>query len=286
MDRISPCLWFNNQAEAATEYYSNIFTDSKIGEPTRYSEASAKISGQKPGTVMTIPFELENLKLIALNGGPQFKFTPSLSLFVACESEFEIKEKWDLLSRGGTVRMGLDQYPWAEKYGWTADQFGVEWQLILAPRPEKIVPALLFVDNLFGKGYEAIQYYMSIFKDSNIDMLSRDEKTDSVLHCSFNLDGQNIVLMEGQGNHGHKFNHATSLIVSCDSQEEIDYFWSKLSAGGAQEQCGWLTDKFGVSWQVVPRTLNDLMAEPKKAERVMNQILGMKKLELEELKQA
>lgn len=286
MQNIGTCLWFDNQAEEAAEYYSTVFKRTKVGRVARYGEAGAKVSGQKAGTVMTVDFELEGLKITGLNGGPMFKFTPALSFFVSCDNQEEITEKWKKLSAGGKVRMALDKYPWAEQYAWTADKFGVEWQLILSPRKEKIVPAFLFVDKLFGKGEEAINFYRSLFKNSEIETMVRDEKTKSVMHSWFTLNGQSFVLMEGQGEHGYTFSLATSFVVNCDTQAEIDTYWETLSAGGEKSQCGWLTDKYGVAWQIVPAAMDQWMSTPSKAEKVMSAMLTMKKLDMATLKAA
>lgn len=286
MKDISSCLWFNNQAEEAAQLYTTVFPNSKIEAISRYTEASAQKSGLKPGSVLTVALRLENLRIQALNGGPVFSFTPALSFFVSCSSEAEIDQAWNKLSQGGQPRMELGKYPWAEKYGWTSDKYGMEWQLILAPSEFKIVPSLLFVDELFGKGEEALNYYLSIFPNSKIRTLARDEANKTIAHCAFTLNGHGFALMEGQGKHGYTFTPAHSLSVSCDDQQELDYFWEKLSAGGTIQQCGWLTDKFGVSWQVVPKVLPDLMTTPGKSEKVMSALLQMKKIDIETLVQA
>ncbi len=156
LQRISPCLWFNDNAEEAVKFYTSIFKNSQTKTVVHNGDSSAVASGQKKGTVLTIAFELDGLQFMALNGGPQFKF-----------------------------------------------------------------------------------------------------------------------------------NHAISLVVNCESQEEIDYYWEKLSAGGGTiEQCGWLADKFGVSWQVVPASLSDWMKDDVKSERVMKEVLKMKKLDMNKLEKA
>jgi predicted 3-demethylubiquinone-9 3-methyltransferase (glyoxalase superfamily) len=234
-----------------------------------------------------VNLKIEDLELEALNGGPHFKFTPAFSFFVSCSSEKEIQEKWKALSQGGSVRMALDKYPWAEKYAWTSDRFGVEWQLILSPRKQKVAPSLLFVDALFGRGEEAIQFYTSLFPRSKIESLARDESTNSVLHCTFTLNGQGFALAEGQGRHGFVFNESTSLVLSCDDQAEIDSYWEKLSQGGAPGRCGWLKDKYGVSWQIVPSAyFDDQMSDPEKSDKIMQAILTMGKIEIEGIRRA
>ncbi len=290
MMKISSCLWFDNQGEDAAKFYTRLFPNSKIGKTARYTDDGAQVSGQKSGDVMTIEFEIAGHKVLGLNGGPHFKFTPAMSFFVRCETEREIDQLWKELSAGGETRMGLDKYPWAPKYGWTTDKYGVNWQLMLSDQKEKdlqkIAPSLLFANNLFGRGQEAIDFYTSIFKDSKIDFMARDESTKTIAHCAFKLLGQDFVLMEGPGTHNFKFSNAFSIVVSCDTQAEIDHYWDKLSAGGSLEQCGWLKDKYGVSWQIVSSLIGDLMTNPKTAKNVMSAVLKMKKIDIEALKQA
>jgi predicted 3-demethylubiquinone-9 3-methyltransferase (glyoxalase superfamily) len=157
MQKITPCLWFDNSAEEAVSFYTSIFKNSKTGKVTRYTEAGQEVHGKPAGSVLTIEFELNGQSFTALNGGPIFKF-----------------------------------------------------------------------------------------------------------------------------------NEAVSFQVDCGTQEEIDYYWEKLSAGGDPhaQQCGWLKDKFGLSWQIVPHILARLMADPKKSARVMTALLKMKKLDIQELTRA
>jgi predicted 3-demethylubiquinone-9 3-methyltransferase (glyoxalase superfamily) len=157
LQKITPNLWFDNQAEEAAHFYVSIFKNSKIGNITRYGEAAAEISGKPKGSVMTVTFQIEGQEFIALNGGPQFKFT-----------------------------------------------------------------------------------------------------------------------------------EAISLLVNCDTQQEVDELWEKLSQGGEEGPCGWLKDKYGVSWQVVPRVLDEMIRDPDpvKAERVMNAMLQMQKIDIAGLRQA
>ena len=284
--KINSCLWYNTQGEDAAKFYCSLFSRTKTNRIEYFGEAASQASGQKMGSVMTVDFTLENHRILALNGGPEFKFSPSLSLCVWFSTENEIDQLWKSLSSGGTIRMNLDKYPFAQKYGWTTDKFGMEWQLILIPREQKITPAFLFTDSLFGKGQEALDFYISLFEDTKIESITRDETTKTILHCNFMLAGQDFVLMEGQGTHNATFTPAFSLIVNCDTQEEIDYYWHKLSEGGATSQCGWLSDKFGVSWQITPSMMTDWMTDPKKSEQMVKEMLKMEKLDIKKLKAA
>jgi predicted 3-demethylubiquinone-9 3-methyltransferase (glyoxalase superfamily) len=157
MQKITPFLWFNGQAEEAAKFYAAIFENSEVGNVTRYGEEGTKVSGIPAGTVMTVPFKLEGQDFIALNGGPFFQFT-----------------------------------------------------------------------------------------------------------------------------------EAISFVVNCQTQEEVDHFWEKLSAGGSKSRCGWLKDKFGVSWQVVPTALGQMLQDknPQKSKRVMAELLTMDKLDLARLRRA
>jgi predicted 3-demethylubiquinone-9 3-methyltransferase (glyoxalase superfamily) len=289
VQKITPCLWFDSQAEAAVKLYTSVFSRSKIKNTTHYDAATAKVSGQPEGSVLTVECELEGQEFLAMNGGPIFKLTPALSFFVSCESEAEIKEKWAKLSAGGKTLMPLDKYPFAPMYGWCEDSFGLGWQLILAPKKQKISPAFLFVQKRFGKGEEAMNFYMSMFENSAVQFIDKDKNSEAILHASFTLAGQEFVLMEsGMKEHQFDFTHGMSFIINCESQAEVDQYWTKLSKEGSIEECGWVTDKFGVSWQVVPRIMSKLMRDPnrKKSSAVMKAMLQMKKLDIAALQKA
>ena len=293
MQKIIPHLWFDNQAEEAAKFYTSIFKNSKIGSISRYDEAGAKASGRPKGSVMTVTFELERQQFIALNGGPVFTFTSAVSFFASYEDPQEIDELWRRLSDGGTVLMELDKYPFAEKYGWIQDKYGVSWQLILASRTQKIAPFLMFVGAQRGKAEEAMKFYISLFRDSDIISIERYGKGEQgpegkIVHAVFSLDGQEFMAMDGAIELSFTFTEAISFFVNCKTQEEVDELWKKLTEGGEEGQCGWLKDKFGLSWQIVPTVLGEMLADkdPEKAQRVMKAMLQMKKLDIKGLKQA
>jgi len=152
---------------------------------------------------------------------------------------------------------------------------------------QKITPFLWFD----GKAEEAMNFYMSIFKNSKKSNISRYGDTGpgpkgSVMVAKFELEGQEFIALNGGPE--FKFTPAISFVVNCKTQDEIDEFWGKLSAGGATSQCGWLTDKYGVSWQVVPTILGELVQDkdPEKSNRVMKAMLQMTKLDIATLKRA
>lgn len=297
--KIVPHLWFDSRAEEAAEFYVSIFGgNSAMGPVAHYSEEGQEIHGRAPGSVMTIDFELAGLKFIALNGGPHFKFTPAISFFVITETEAETDELWQKLSEDGSVLMELDKYDWSEKYGWLQDKFGLTWQISLGKledvHGQKIVPSLMFVDEK-GRAEEAVNLYTSLFNDSSITGTMRygpgeDQTEGSVMHAQFRLSSNEVFMaMDSSPDQaGFTFNEAVSLMVRCKDQQEIDHFWENLSAHPEAEACGWLKDKFGVSWQIVPEAMDEIMqsGDKEKIKRAMRAMFQMKKLDVKALEDA
>jgi predicted 3-demethylubiquinone-9 3-methyltransferase (glyoxalase superfamily) len=153
VSRITPCLWFDNQAEEAARFYTSIFKNSKIGTITRYGEAGKEIHGKPPGTVLTVAFELDGQPLTALNGGPIFKFNEAISLQVHCESQEDVDYYWDKLSAGGD--------PNAQQCGWLKDKYGLSWQIV----PRVLVEMLSDPDQT--KSQRAMQ---AMFKMKKLDI--------------------------------------------------------------------------------------------------------------------
>ena len=294
VQKISPFLWFDNQAEEAVNFYTSAFKNSKVKILTHYGKEGAKASGMKEGTVMTAAFQIEGQDFVAINGGPVFKITPVISFFVSCETSQEIDVLWQKLSDGGNVLMELNKYPFSEKYGWVQDKFGVSWQLILPGRKQKIAPCLMFAGTQHRKAEEAIHFYISVFINSDIIQLERYKAGEgpegAVVHARFTLNGQEFIAMDSHMDLSMDFNPAISLVVNCETQEEVDYYWEKLSDGGYEgaQQCGWLQDKYGVSWQIVPSALGELLGDPDpvKSGRVMQAMLQMKKIDIKALQKA
>lgn len=294
--KIIPHLWFDDQAEEAVDFYTSLFDNSKIGNISRYIEEGQEIHGQEAGTVMTVDFDLEGCKFVALNGGPHFSFTPAISFFVICETEPEVDALWGKLSEGGTALMPLKQYDWSEKYGWIEDRFGLTWQISLGKLEEvgqKITPSLMYVSEE-GKAEKAVTLYTSLFAESDVEGILRygpgeDQPEGTVMHAQFYLNGGAFMAMDSSPEQADfTFNEAVSFLINCESQEEVDYFWEKLSADPKAEQCGWLKDPFGVSWQVSPIALQEMLqdSDPDKVARVTKAFLQMKKLDIQKLREA
>ncbi len=294
MKKISPSLWFNNQAEEAINLYIASFKNSQITSINYYPEGRDEPHMQgMEGKIITAIYELAHQQFMALDGGPMFKFTPALSFFVNCETEAELDALYANLSKGGFVMMELQAYPFSEKYAWIADQYGLSWQLNLTAREQKIAPSMLFVGEQHGKAEEAINFYTSLFKNSGMESISRYAGGDggdagTVQHAIFKLNGQDFMAMDSNHPHDFTFTEAVSFYVDCESQDEVDYLWEKLSAVPEAEQCGWLKDKYGISWQIIPTVLGELLSDPDpvKSERVMTAMLQMKKIDIAALQKA
>ncbi len=295
--KITPHLWFDKEAREAAEFYVSAFGgDSKITSATPIKDTPS-------GDAELVTFQLLGFNFLAISAGPMFKFNQSISFFVNFDPSKQTNAKealdalWTKLSEGGTVMMALDKYPFSERYGWIQDRYGVSWQLILSnangdERP-KIMPSLLFTETVCGKAEEAMKYYTSVFADSKEGIIARygtnqePDKEETVMYEDFMLSGQWFAAMDSARSHNFSFNEAISLVVSCDTQEEIDKFWEKLSAHPEAEQCGWCKDQFGVSWQVVPSAMGRLMGgSPEQRARVTQAFLKMKKFDIAALESA
>ena len=296
MQKITPFLWFDNQAEDVASFYTTIFDNSKILNVSRYNDESAKASGQKSGSAMTVSFQLEGQTFTALNGGPHFMLNQSISFFVYCESDSKIENVFKKLSENGKVIFPLDKYDWSPRYAWVIDQFGLSWQLDVDKinNQQKILPAFLFVNDKALKVKGAINYYSNVFPDSKIIMEWPYDKSaglpdGTLLFAQFKLTDHLFNAMSGMGEHKFDFNEAFSFVVNCKDQNEVDYYWDKLTAdGGVESQCAWLKDKFGVSWQIVPTRLIELLGDPDpvKSQKVMTAMLKMKKIIISDLENA
>lgn len=289
MQKIIPHLWFDKDVKKAIELYTSVFPGSKINSVNTIKDTPS-------GDCDIISFRIMDLEFMAIGAGPEFKFTPAFSFLINFDpsqnpnAETDIQKVWDGISEGGEALMPVGEYPFAKKYGWIKDKYGLTWQLMLTnpdgePRPQ-VIPFMTFVQGNAGKAAEARDYYISIFKNSKkgSEMKYPDgmdpEKEGNLMFADFMLENQWFAIMES-ANEGHKFNfnESVSLMVNCKDQEEIDFFWEKLSAVPESEQCGWLKDKYGVSWQIIPENMREFMTP-----ETTQAFLKMKKIDINELK--
>jgi predicted 3-demethylubiquinone-9 3-methyltransferase (glyoxalase superfamily) len=276
---IYPCLTLKGKIAEAADFYINTFGEGKI--------------------VQTSPFviliQLSGQNFMLLNDGPQSSPNASVSFMVIVETAEETEQYWNKLVEGGKIMMPLDSYDWSDKYGWVQDKYGVSWQLYTGSRndtPQKFCPSLMFIDENAGKATEAIHFYTRLFPQSAITGILKysegeGDKTDFVKHAQFKIKDFIAMAMDSSATFDFNFNDAVSLVVTCDTQVEIDQYWEELTANGGKEiACGWLVDKYGVSWQIVPKILVELIKDPERAQRVMGALMQMKKLIIADLEKA
>ncbi|MFD1413360.1 VOC family protein [Oceanobacillus jeddahense] len=295
---IVPHLWFDKEAKEAAAFYTSVFPNSQV-----CSEIVVKDTPS--GDCDLVSFDLWGQRFMSISAGPYFSFNPSISFMVNFDpardehASKQIEEVWEKLSDGGQVLMPFDAYPFSEKYGWIQDKYGVSWQLILTnPEGEErppILPSMMFTGENAGKAEEAVQFYLSIFKDSKKGVSAKypagmeHNQEGTVMFSDFMLENVWLTAMDSALEHGFQFNEAVSLLVNCDTQEEIDYYFEQLSAVPEAEQCGWLKDKYGVSWQIVPKDLDEMMSEhatQEQIDRVNQAMMPMKKLDMKTLRKA
>lgn len=297
MKNITPHLWFDTQAKEAAEFYTTVFPDTKITNVTT-------LHGTPSGDSDIVSFSILGQPFMAISAGPIFRPNPSISFFLNFDpsKQTDAKEQldtiWAKLVEGGKVLMPLQEYPFSKWYGWIEDKFGVSWQLILTnPDGEErpfVVPSLLFTKAVAGRAEEAIELYTSVFKDARRGVTAKypagmePDKEGTLMFADFQIVNTWMAAMDSAHNHEFSFTEGISLIVSCDTQEEIDYYWNALSADPAAEQCGWLKDKFGVSWQITPMVMNEMMKHgtPEQIARVTQAFLPMKKFDIALLESA
>jgi predicted 3-demethylubiquinone-9 3-methyltransferase (glyoxalase superfamily) len=291
MQKITPHLWFDKEAKEAAGFYVAAF-----GDGSRVVHVS-QIHDTPSGSVDIVSFEVGGLAFQAISAGPLFKFNPSISFHVKCRTGADVDSLWKRLSPGGQALMPLDAYPFSERFGWLQDTYGLSWQVISTggePITQRITPVLMYVGAVAGKAEEAIRFYASVFRSSSVGPLQHygpgmaPEKEGMLQYGTVTLEGLECGAMDSAREHTFTFNEAVSLVVNCRNQDEIDYYWDKLSAVPAAEQCGWLKDKFGVSWQVGPIEMDDMLQKgtPEQIARVTQAFLKMKKFDLATLRTA
>jgi len=277
-NKIFPCFWMDGNAKEAALFYCNVFKETTIINENPFV-AVIQSSGQK---------------IMFLNGGKHYRINPSISLFVHNTDAEEVDHLWLRLIEGGQVMMPMDTYPWSKKYGFVQDKFGLNWQISLGKEgdvPQKFAPFFTFTGANFGRAEEAVNYYTALFSDSSVTGILKHKETseaekETVLHAQFQLCGQVFMAVDSGAPHQFQFDPGVSLVINCQSQDEIDYYWENLLSGGKESMCGWLSDRFGVSWQVVPDKLGEWMRDPERSKRVSDAFMQMKKLDWDLLENA
>ena len=295
--KITANLWFDGNAKQAADFYVSVFPGSSIKGGSNYPASAedglADFQLDLAGKPLTVDFNLAGHDFTAINAGPEFKPNPSISFMVNFDpskdeqAKDHMQEVWNKLLDGGEIMMPIDKYPFSDRYGWVKDKYGFTWQLILTnllgeERP-CIIPSLMFGMDKVNHAEEAIAFYTSAFENSKTGTQSRyaqdtgPAKKGSLMFADFMLANQWFAAMDSGVEQTHSFNEAISLAVTCKDQSEIDYFWEKLSSVPESEQCGWCKDKYGVSWQIVPANMEELMKKPD----AFGHMMQMKKIKID-----
>lgn len=276
MQRIVPNLWFDHNAAEAADFYTATFPDSRVLSTEYYpTEGLPDWQSSYAGLPLMVDFEISGVRFMGINAGPEFRPNPSISFFVNLGTitdegaHARLEAIWAALSEGGRQLMPLQEYPFSPYYGWVEDRYGVNWQLMLSnpgsePR-SPIVPCLTFGQTAQARALTVIEYYTEVF-DAGYGTVVPYPPGSGVLEGQtmfgdFQLENQWFAAMDA-ADFDAGFTCGVSFMVQCDGQAEIDRLWNALSAVPEAEQCGWCVDQFGVSWQIVPSNLGELMAKP------------------------
>ena len=295
VQKITPSLWFDGNAKEAVDFYTSIFPSGEVLNTSYYpTEGLADFQKDMAGKVLTSEFILAGHRFSAINAGPEFKFNQSNSFMVNFDTSYDeqakehLDEVWGKLIDGGEAMMALGEYPFSPYYGWVKDRYGLSWQLSLSdPKDGEvpcIVPTLLFGGPHQNQAEDAINYYVSVFRDASVGVMARypidtgPATAGKLMYANFTLENQLFSAMDSGVVQDVTFNEAVSYVIACKDQEEIDYYWSKLSSTPENEQCGWCKDKFGVSWQIIPANMGELMQKPD----AFTHMMQMKKIVIED----
>ena len=278
---ITPAMWCDGTADEAAQFYTDVFRDTSIAEQT-------------PGLAATV--SIHGFRLSLINGGNQYAPNPSISCILNFDpllfggeeqARAYLDELYKRLSTGG-VLMELGEYPFSPRYAWVRDRFGMTWQLMLTdpdgdPRPF-VIPSFMFGGTNHAHAEEATDAWIALFDNAHRGALYRYEEggpldAGTVMFTDFTLRGTWIAATDSGTFHDFTFTPGVSMIVSCRDQEEIDRYWAGLSAVPEAERCGWCVDRWGVSWQVVPHNIAELMADA----ITRDKILHMGKIDLTKL---
>lgn len=291
MQKIIPFLWFEKNMKEVTDFYVSVFPETKV-------KGGGELENTPSGTVQMATIEILGTVFNFMTAGPYLPFNPTVSFIVSCDSQEEVDQLWEKLSNSGKILMELSSYPFAEKYGWVQDKYGVSWQIMYSSTmkaPSKIIPTLMFAGTVCGRAEEAVNFYTLVFNNSKIGYVMNydgtepvDDERAKVKHAGIQIENFNISLMDSGKKSPLSFEQAISFIVNCETQEEVDYYWEKLTDGGKEIQCGWLNDKFGFPWQIVPTAMGQMMSTGTKEQiaRVTEAFMKMKKFDIKTLENA
>lgn len=281
-----PHLWYDTQALEAAQTYTQVFANADI-------DWTHTLSDTPSGQAHLVQFHLGDLSLAAISAGPYFQLNESASLMVRLKDKAEVDRIYQALGHNGQDLMPLGQYPFSDYYVWFKDAFGLSWQLMLDPelsdKDYHIDTCLLFSMDQVGLADDFLSYYSTVFDSARIGHRSyyqagqAPDQRAKLNYGELFIQDQRLVVMD----HGYtgvaQFNEAFSFMVYVDTQKEADAYYQALSAVPQAEQCGWVKDKFGLSWQIVPRIIMEAYGKysPQQLKAMNDAIMSMKRLDIE-----
>lgn len=297
MQRIVPNIWCQRNAVEVGDFYAQVLPNASSTVSSSYpTEGLLDFQVPFAGLPLVVDVNVDGYQLRLINAGEEFWPTPAISFILnmdplkfdggEAEARERINSMWAAFSDGGTVRMELGEYPYSKLYGWIEDRYGVNWQLMLTdpegPPAPLVVPSLLFT-GAEAKAQAAMDFYTDLIPGSSVDAAvpypEGDDSPEGVMFAQFTLAEQCFSTMDGGTDHKFTFSPGISLEISCPDQAEIDRLWDALSSVPEAEACGWVQDRYGVSWQIVPANMDALMKHPGAYERMIQ----MKKLIIADL---
>ncbi|WP_295011814.1 VOC family protein [uncultured Microbacterium sp.] len=279
--RIIPNIWCDRTAEEAGAFYETVFDGARSRVVARYpTEGLPDFQKGFEGLPVVVDVTLDDdFRISLINAGAEYRPTPGISLLVNVDpgrfggdeqaARAWINHAWTLLAEHDRVIMDIGEYSFSPLYGWVEDQYGVSWQFkLLRPDADPIaryMPMLTFGADSRDEAPQALALYTSTFPDAEVGRILDyvvSGTGEEIVYTEFRLAGQQLSMMASPEDVEASFTPGVSLLVRCDGQEEIDRLWEALSAVPDAEACGWLVDRFGVSWQIVPADLDALLARP------------------------
>lgn len=274
---IVPNLWMKRSAEDAAHFYAEAF-EAVVRRRTFYPNVDLPPFQQEfAGQTLTIELDILGCPFVLINAGDEFTPSVANSFFINFDPLYDrsarenLDRTWEKLTDGGKILMDLGEYPFSPHYGWVEDRFGYSWQLMLTnPGGEQrppVIPCLLFGGNQQNQAASALEYYGKVFSPSHVGGLytypeeNGSVTSGAVMFSDIELAGNWFVLMDAAAGEA-EFSEAVSYEIRVGTQDDIDYFWERLSAVPEAAVCGWVKDQFNVSWQIVPDSIEDLMLSP------------------------
>ncbi|WP_040164387.1 VOC family protein [Microbacterium gorillae] len=272
MQKIIPSIWSAGVADEQGAFYTAAIPHTDFTVTGRYPQAGLP-EGQAAlaGRTLAGDVVIDGYRIVLINAGDEYRPTPATSFALRFRTRDAEEATWERLGDGGQIMMPLHEYPFNDWYGWVQDRYGVSWQLMLdedEPAHPRVTPTLAFSGPVQNRAAEAMMFYTGVLPDSAVGFAATypeargPARAGDVMYGEFLLAGQPFAAMDSGNDLVPSFTPGFSLMVECFDQGEIDRYWTALSAVPEAEQCGWLVDKYGLSWQIVPANMDALMQRP------------------------